>query len=170
MNQPNPLLKAAALASSILLVAGVVLYRMGVLTPLMEPDRSGRTGAGAAVPAASGAFAARDTPDVAPRDSEEGLAIDTALAGSGRRPRADPKDSARRNAVFFNGSKSGVPVIAPPDSAEAGGDGTVQHLRPDTTPRRQYMGGSKSLAPLIDAPVSKPTGGADSPAVTKRKP
>lgn len=141
MNQPNILVKVAAVASSLLLTGGFILYTAGAFDELiisspLAPAEAGLDGAALRVMLQS---PPPDTPDAGQPDTSTQPPIDTT-----ERPRE-----------FFSGSKSAAPLIKPRriDTPDVRTPDTSEKEPPP--PRRdRFMGGSKSLAPLITPPVS----------------
>jgi hypothetical protein len=151
VNQPHILLKIGVVSSSLLLGSGFVLYRSGALDRVVQP---GVVEQAAIVP--GDMVAPPDTPGT----------VTGSDSGTGK---LDTSKAARRDRAYWYGSKSSPDIIrlptsdtALPDSARR--ENPVDEGPPDTTPRRErFMGGSKSLAPLIepsssDSQKSTPTG------------
>ena len=134
MNNPGILIKTLVIASSVTLAGSFVLYRSGALGALLPVNNSSSV-------FTDEAYAATVLPDTpfanpsrnAPDDDE-----------SKRRD-----DSATRR-TFFPGSKSGVFLSRTvPDTTK-----TVANDSAEERPRRDvFMGGSKSLAPLVTPPA-----------------
>ena len=138
MKQPNILLKVTVVASSLLLASGLVLYRSGAFDGMIQSDALTQT------TFASGTMT---TPPDTPGTKTP---VDT---GSATRSRELSKDTAREEQPFFYGSKSPTGVIpyqAFDTAKDAASD--TPGAQPDTVRRRdRFMGGSKSLAPLIES-------------------
>jgi hypothetical protein len=151
MNQPNAFVKAAVIASSLLLAGAFVLYRAGVFSGDGELDRSqDLVTAGGETAAGVNAQSMPDTPGVASPKGTGKTPSDTAKKSTVK-VRIE-KDTAEKEPVFIGGSKSGVDLIR-----LRNGEADSSEPAVDTAPRRErFMGGSKSLAPIIEPSESEP--------------
>jgi hypothetical protein len=143
MNRQNIFIRIAAIASSLLLATGLVFYRAGAFNGLMESSPALR---GAIVPGSADeeddSLNNRTPPDTP----------------SAERFRAATSDTVRGHNAFFPGSKSSPDMIRYRlyDTGKGSVSDSAETAQPDT-PRRmeRFMGGSKSLAPIIEPRVNE---------------
>lgn len=161
MKQPGILLKSAVITSSILLAGVFVLYKAGVFNDAGTaagalPETAGMIDL--AEPIAVVGSSVPDTPEVHQPDAAARPTDSSDAAAKRAIERAARKDTARGGRHFFHGSKSGAHLIDLDDTDSSQAVDTTSTERRDTTPRRRerFMGGSKSLAPLIESPDPKP--------------
>jgi hypothetical protein len=138
MNRQNIIVRIAAIASSLLLVSGLIFYRAGAFNGLMESSPALRA---AIVPGSVGprpdSLSNRTPPDTPFTEKFHALT----------------RDTVRGNNAFFSGSKSSPDMIRYQlfDTTKGGRSDSSEQKRPDSARRMEYyMGGSKSLAPIIE--------------------
>jgi hypothetical protein len=135
MNRQNIFIRIAAIASSLLLVIGLVFYRAGAFNGFMESS-----------PVLQGAIVQGSTEQ--PPDS-----LNTPTPSDTPFAKQSTLDTVRGNRAFFPGSKSSPDMIRYrlDDTTKGGIFDSSEQEQPDTVRRMEYyMGGSKSLAPIIE--------------------
>jgi hypothetical protein len=138
MNRPHIIVRIAAIASSLLLATGLIYYRAGAFNGLMESTPALR---GAIVPGSA---------DQPPDSLSIRTPPDTPFA---ERDNTTPSDTGGRNRAFFPGSKSSPDMIRYQlyDTMKRGISDSSEQVQPDTARHMEhFMGGSKSLAPIIE--------------------
>jgi hypothetical protein len=163
MNRQNIFIRIAAIASSLLLVTGLIFYRTGAFNEVMESSPALRAaiipGSADEQPDSLNNQTPPDTPSAenitldtmrgsraffpgskSSPDMIRYQVYDTTSRGTSDSVGTKHPDSARRMEYYMGGSKSLAPIIKPRANEQS-----------DTAPRRErFMGGSKSLAPIIE--------------------